>query len=133
MTAMREISIKRDVQKSEAWLSTVTALGALLTAYLSHVQGAATWIALGVCGALAAVYAYFRTPLASQKKPGWKTKTFWVSVTGIVGSVATAIAEIDIAGIPARVTQTSAMISAGIVALGYTIWRSRDKVGSKGG
>jgi uncharacterized membrane protein YfcA len=115
------------VKKSEAWLSAIAAIGAVLTAYLSHIPGAATWVALGVCLALTAVFAFFKTPLASAKKPGIKTKTFWTSVIVVVGSIAAAVSEIDIAGVPAKVTQVAGMISAATMALGYNVWRVKDK------
>ena len=114
---------KSIARKSEAWLSAIAVIGALLATHTSRIEGAATWVALGLCAVLTAVFAYFKTPLAAKNKPGVKTKTFWTAVVVVLGSVATAIAETDIAGVPARVTQIAGLISAGTVALGYNVWR----------
>ena len=126
---MAEEAPKSVISKTEAWMSSIASLGALLTAYVSHIEGAATWVALGLCVLLTGVFAYFRTPLAAKDKPGVKTKTFWTAIVVIVASVATAVSEADIAGIPAQVTQIAGMVSAAVMALGYNIWRYRKKVG----
>lgn len=118
---------KSIVQKSEAWLSAIAAGGALMTAYLSHIEGAATWIAVGVCLLLAGTYAFFRTPLAAPGAPGIKTRTFWTSIMVVVTSIAGALAEVNIAGVPAKVTQAAGVVSAALVAFGYTLWRYKKK------
>lgn len=122
-----EAQPKSVLKKSEAWLSTITGVGALLTAYVSQVEGAPMWVALGVCLVLTATYAFFRTPLAGTDSPGLKTKAFWTGVVVILASVATALSEADIAGIPAKVTQVAAMVSAAAVALGYNVLRYKAK------
>lgn len=118
---------KPDLERSEAWLSTLSGLGALVAAYTAHIEGSATWVAVGVCTVLAAVYAFFRTPLAAKDRPGVKTKAFWTSIIVVLASVATAISEADIAGVPAKVTQLAGMIGAAAVAMGYNVWRYRTK------
>lgn len=115
--------------KSEALLSAVAGAGAVLTAYTSHIECAATWVALGTCLALTAIYAFFRTPLAAKDKPGVKTKPFWASIVVVVASIAAAVAETDIAGVSPKVTQIAGMISAAAVALGYNVWRYKRKTG----
>ncbi len=126
---MVEEAPKSIVSQSEAWLSAITGAGALATAYLSHITGAATWVALGLCVLLTGVFAFFKTPLAAKDKPGVKTKTFWTAVIVILASIATAVSEADIGGIPARVTQIAGMASSAAMALGYNIWRYRKKAG----
>ena len=121
------MSGKSDIARSEAWLSTITALGSLLTVYLSHVEGATTWLALLICGVLGGVYAFFRTSLASKKRPGVKTKAFWTAIIVVAASIATAISESSVAGIPAPVVKVAGLISATAAALGYNIWRYRLK------
>lgn len=113
---------------SETQLTLVTSFGAVLTAYLSHIDGAATWIALGVCVFLTAAHAFRSTALAAPGGPGIKTKAFWSAVVVVVASVATAIAETDIAGIPAKVTQAAGLVAAAATAFGYRIWRYGKKV-----
>ncbi len=46
---MAEEAPKSVISKTEAWMSSIASLGALLTAYVSHIEGAATWVALGLC------------------------------------------------------------------------------------
>lgn len=118
---------KRLTNKSEVWLSAISSIGALATAYVSHLENAATWVALAVCLLLTGVYAFFHTPLAAKDRPGVKTKAFWTSVVVVVGSVVTALAESDVAGVPARITQIAGMISAGLTAVGYHVWRYTKK------
>ncbi len=118
---------KPDLERSEAWISALSGIGALLTAYLAHIEGAQTWVALFLCAALAGAYAFFRTPLAAKGAPGIKTKTFWTSTVVILASVTTAVSEAVIVGIPAEVTQIAGMVSAVAVALGYNVWRYRRK------
>lgn len=125
---MTEIAVKKNTQKSEAWLSVITALGAAVTAYTSNIEGAAKWIALGVCLLLAGTFAFFKTPLSSSDGvPGVKTRTFWTSIIVIAGSVAAALAEADVPGLSPKVTQGAAMAVAAITAMGYNIWRYRRK------
>ncbi len=124
---MAEEAPKSVISKTEAWMSSIVSLGVLLTAYLSHIEGAATWVALGVCVLLTGIFAYFRTPLASKDKPGVKTKTFWTAIVVIVASIATSISETVVVGVPAAVTQVAGMISAATMALGYNVWRYKRK------
>jgi len=118
---------KPDLERSEAWLSALSGVGALVAAYTARIEGAATWVALGVCVVLTAVYAFFRTPLAAEDRPGVRTKAFWTSIIVVLASVATAISEAAIAGIPPKVTQAAGMIAAAAVAMGYNVWRYKAK------
>ena len=112
-------------------MSSIASLGALLTAYVSHIEGAATWVALGICLLLTGTYAFFRTPLSGTGAPGIKTRAFWTSALVIVGSVTAALAETNIADIPPKIVQTASLISAALAAFGYNIWRYKAK--TKGG
>ena len=129
---MAEEAPKSVISKTEAWMSSIASLGVLLTAYVSHIEGAPTWVALGVCVLLTGIFAFFKTPLAAKDKPGVKTKTFWTAIVVIVASIATAVSEIDIAGIPAKVTQVAGMIASAAMALGYNIWRYKRKTNGGG-
>lgn len=125
---MPKMPTKKDLQKSEAWLSAITVIGAFLSTTLAHDKGNAKSVALFVvCLALAGVYAFFRTPLASSKVPGIKTKAFWSSLVVVVASMAAAIAETKIGVVPAGVTQTAGMVVAVVTALGYNVWRYKEK------
>lgn len=119
---------KSDVAKSEATLSTVAAVGALLTMYFDKSPGVMKWLSPAITVMMAMVYALFRTPLVANHS-GWRTKTFWVSVVTVVGSGAAAINESDIAGIPAGVVKVCGVIVAACTAMGYTLWRYKKKVG----
>lgn len=119
---------KPAVKASETWLSLITAVGAIVTAYTSSIEGAARWVALGVCVLLAAVYALFRTPLVNREgRPGVTTRAFWGALLGVVASVATAIGEAQIAGLPPQITQAASMVAGALVAAGYNVWRYRRK------
>ena len=123
-----QIAIKSPAKKSEVWLSVITAIGAVVTAYTSHIQGAATYIAIAACLLLTGVYAFFKTPLASSDgRPGVKSKAFWVSIIVVLGSLAAAFSELKIPGVPAKVAQALEMIPALVTAAGYNIWRYQKK------
>lgn len=128
---MPEIQIKNTAQKSEVWLSVITAIAAVFNVYLAHIEGIGVWIALGSCIALAAVYTFFKTSLASQSRPGWKTKPFWVAIGTVVASVAAAIAETPIPGLPPKIAQIAGVVTTVAMALGYNIWRYREKTGAR--
>ena len=119
---------KTHVEKTEFWLSLVAGAGVSLAAATTHLDKAAPRLALAVTAVLALVFAVFQTPLVDPKRPGVTTKAFWIAMATVVGLVATAIAETDIAGLPAQVTQTAGMIAAGGVAFGYNVWRYMSKV-----
>jgi hypothetical protein len=120
---------KSNLVKSEATLNTLAALGAVLATYFAKNPGVLRWLAPAMAVTMAVVYALFHTPLVGDHKPGWKTKTCWVSMATVVASGAAAISESDIAGIPAKVVQIAGLLAAGLTAMGYTIWRYGKKVG----
>ncbi len=126
---MAETGEKSHLAKSEVWINGVTALGAGLTAIYAKNPGVLKWIAPGITVLLAVIYALFHTPLApgDGTVPGWKTKSFWMSLATIVGSAAAALSESDIVGIPAKVIQVAGLIVAMFTAMGYTIWRYNTK------
>lgn len=118
---------KPALKQSEFWISLVGSILSLLVLVLNENE-----VALAIASTVAfllsaAVYAYFRTPLPSEK-PGWKTKTFWVSILTVLGSVAAAISGADLPGIPESVTKVAAMITAGLTAGGYTLYRYQGKM-----
>lgn len=120
--------VKKDLQKSEAWLSAITVFGAFLSTTLAHDKGNAKSIALFVvCLALSGVYAFFRTPLAASKTPGIKTKAFWSSLFVVVASMAASISETAIGVMSPRVVHSAGMIVAVATALGYNVWRYSEK------
>lgn len=117
---------KSRFQTSEFWLSLITTLLSVVMVVLKDGQAIA-W-ASGIAAVMAAgVYAFFQSPLPSEK-PGVKSKVFWTSVITIVGSVAVAVSELTIAGIPPAVIQVAGMISAAVTAGGYTIHRRQNKL-----
>ena len=117
---------KSMIQQSEFWLSLIASLLAIVMIFFKDEQAMA--IASGIALTIsAAVYAAFRTPLPSEK-PGWKTKTFWVSILTVFGSVAAAIDEVEMPGLPKGVTRIAAMVTAGLTAGGYTIYRYKGKL-----
>lgn len=117
---------KSNLQRSETWLSAIAAIGAVLT--VNAHKDLSVFVAVGVTVALAAAFAIFRTPLVNKKRPGVKTKAFWTALVVVLGSVAAAVAEADIPGVPAKVVQVAGAIAAGVTALGYNIWRYKGKV-----
>ena len=68
------------------------------------------------------VYALFRTPLVSEH-PGWRTKAFWGSIISIGGSMALALSEAEIPGLPPGVTRVASLAASSVVAAGYTVSR----------
>lgn len=113
-------------QTSEFWLSLITTILSVLMVMLK--DGTAIAWASGIAAVMSAgVYALFQTPLPSDN-PGVKSKVFWTSVVTIVGSMAVAVSEMSIPGIPPAVIQVAGMISAAIAAGGYTIHRRQNKL-----
>lgn len=115
------------VQKSEAWLSFIVVVGTLLATYAEHLKGAQLIIAIVTAVTLTGVFAFFNTPLASPDRPGIKTKEFWIAAGSIVASMCAGLSEVQIEGIPHRVTQTAGLLTAAFAALGYNIWRYKNK------
>jgi FtsH-binding integral membrane protein len=122
-------ALKAEAAKSESWIVIITAMGALLSALTASHADAGKWISFGVTLATVLVYAVMRTPLASEK-PGWKTKSFWASIAVVLASVATAVTEAEIPGLPPGVTKIASVIVAMLAALGYTAIRVSAKKGS---
>lgn len=112
---------------SEFWLSLITTLMAVVMVLLKdHTRALA--ITSGVAAILSAgVFAFYRTPLLSEK-PGWKTPMFWGSIATVIGSMAAAVSEFELSFLPKGVTQAASMIVAGLTAAGYTIYRNRLKI-----
>jgi len=117
---------KSRFQTSEFWLSLITTMLSVAMVVLKDGQAIA-W-ASGIAAVISAgVYAFFQSPLPSEQ-PGVRSKVFWTSVITIVGSVAVAVSELAIPGIPHTVVQVAGMISAAIAAGGYTIHRRQNKL-----
>lgn len=125
---VKPLRFKSAAARTESWLSLITALGAVLTAHFSHIEGAASKIAAGVCVLLAAVYAIAHTPLTSSNRPGIKTKAFWGSIVVVLGSMAAALSEVSIEGLSPKITQAAALVVACVTAAGYNVWRYTAKV-----
>jgi len=119
---------KNAVQKSEAWLSAIVVIGALLTTYLQGFAGSEKWVAAGVAITLAAVYSVFKTGLASADRPGVQTKAFWVALAGVGASIAAALSDLQLPGVSSKVTQVASMVATAAVALGYNVWRFKSKM-----
>lgn len=114
---------------SEFWLSLITT--GLSVAVIMLKDGQAIAWASGIAAVLAAgVYALFQTKLPSEN-PGWKSKAFWGAVISVVGSMAVAVADLAIPGLPDGVTQIAAMIGAAVSAGGYTIYRRQNKLATR--
>ncbi len=110
---------------SEFALTLITAL--LGVAVIVFKDATAMMVASGIAAILSAgVFAIFKTPLVA-KRPGWKTKVFWTSVLTVIGSVALAVSELDIPGLPDGITRIASMITAGLSAAGYTVYRRQIK------
>ena len=117
--------IKSRYATSEFWLSMITT-GLSLVMFVVKDGNALAW-ASGIAAFLSAgVYALFQTKLPSEN-PGWKSKAFWTAMVSVFGSMAVAVADIHIPGLPDVVTQIAAMIAAAVSAGGYTIHRRANK------
>lgn len=116
---------KPDVQKSEFWMALVTIVGTLGASFATTGMVGKIFALAGLV-LTAGVYAYFRTPLPSEK-PGWKTTAFLGAVLSIIASVAVAISEADLPFLPPGVTKVAAVVSAAIVSAGYSVYRFRVK------
>lgn len=121
-------ALKREVEKSEFWISLVSAAGAAGTAAVST-PGAAVWFSIAMVVLNTAIYAYARTPLAAHR-PGVRTKAFWLSLGTIALSVVAAMADLRVPGLPDGLSRFLSIASAGITAGGYTVLRYRKKVHS---
>jgi len=115
-------------KRSEAWLSLVTMVGVFASAMVGNNSTAMMSVSVAVLALTVGVFAIFKTDLPSVK-PGIKTKAFWSSVVTVVGSIALALSEADIAGLPSGVTKLASILSALVAAGGYTVIRYRAKVG----
>lgn len=116
---------KPDVQKSEFWAALVTIVGTLGASY-STTTTVGKIFAVGGLILTVGVYAYFRTPLPSEK-PGWKTPAFLGAVLSIIASVALAISETDLGFLPPGVTKVAAVVSAAVASAGYSVYRYKAK------
>jgi hypothetical protein len=117
---------KKALERSETWLTLITALGAMATAMVGQHPGSVTLVSAFVLVLSVGVYAFYKTDLPSRKS-GVKTKAFWASIATVVGSVALALSEADLPGLPAGVTKYAALISTLLTAAGYTIIRYNAK------
>lgn len=114
---------KPALQKSETWMTLVAALTAmavpLAEGFGDKIHVIISLIALAIT---VGTYTVFKTDLPSIK-PGWTSKPFWSAVVIVIGSVALAISETTIAGVPPGVTKAAGIIAAAVTAAGYTLLR----------
>jgi hypothetical protein len=118
---------KFDPERTEFWLSSTSMTGTITAAFLSSKSPAVPWISLGTLVLTVTTYAILRTPLAALDKPGVKTRAFWGAVAIVVSSVATAISDADIPGLPPGITKAASMVVAALTAIGYNAIRYRAK------
>jgi hypothetical protein len=127
--------LKSVSRRSETWLSALTSVGAALSAYGPLAGGTnrqiEVWASMGALVLTVATQTLTRTALVADH-PGWKTKAFWGSVAMVVASVALAISEANIPGLPPGITKSAAVGVAALTAAGYSGWRYRAKGGSGG-
>lgn len=117
---------KPALARTENILTAIAGVGAAISAMTAEVQGAATWVALGVCVAMTGTFAFFKTSLPAGVS-GIHTRAFWISLLTILASVATAISEADIPGLPKGVTKIATTVSSLLIAFGYHVWRYTEK------
>jgi drug/metabolite transporter (DMT)-like permease len=120
---------KANVARSEFQLSLVTILGTVLTLVSREPT---TTTALVSVILTAGAYAIFQTDIVS-KKPGWKTIPFWTSLLTVLASIALAISEANIPGLPEGVTRLAAVLAAALTSAGYTAYRYKVKRGGGAG
>lgn len=114
----------KEVAKSELWVNLLAGLGAALPAMFGN--NTPPWVTLGLLVLMTVVYTASRTPLVADK-PGWKTKEFWISIAVIVATVAVAVAEAKIPGLPEGISKGASIIVAVCTAMGYTAVRLKIK------
>jgi hypothetical protein len=130
---MPDSTPKSEINRSESWVTTLSVVGSILTAITAtSPAGSHTMTILSVISALftVVVYSMMRTPLATDH-PGWKTKAFWGSILTVMASVALAITDIDIPGLPPGATKVASIISSVLTALGYTAIRYQAKLATQ--
>jgi len=117
---------KGDLGKTEFWLSLVTVATALTAAY-GKGSSSGTWIVSLISVVLTAgSYAALRTGIVAGTT-GWKTKAFWGSMLTVVASCAAAVTNTEIPGLPEGTTKVASVISAALMAAGYTAIRAKEK------
>jgi hypothetical protein len=118
---------KSALRRSETWVSTLTSVGAVLSMAVSGKnEEIAMWASLGALVLTGVTQTLTRTALVSDH-PGWKTKAFWGSIATVAASVALAVSEANIPGLPPGITKIAAVVVAGLTAAGYSGWRWRYK------
>lgn len=126
-----EVSVERQkpkkvVERSETWMTLIAAFGAMASAMVGQHTGGNIAVSVGVLVLTVGVFSFYKTDLPS-KKSGVKTKAFWTGIATMLGSVALALSEADLPGLPAGVTKYAALVSTLVVAAGYTVVRYNAK------
>ena len=106
-----EKATKPDFQKSEFWAAILT----LISAIIGGLHGETKSRIIALTSALFISFV--------SEHPGWKTRAFWGSIASIVGSMALAVSEADIPGLPVGLTKAASMTAATVISAGYTVSR----------